>query len=385
MNQHQQNNYNNNNQKHPVSSIAIWENSGIKIFTGSHDGYWRLWNTAGGNFGKEFESNMSGKVYQVAVHQHFLFCAFEAPVVLNGGANNSATSTATTNNSTSSGHMISGASVGMVHAWNLQNPLLPPAELQISPMHHLPYAHNQAVTALTIHNATVVSGSMDGSIRVWAFENGAFMLKQSLPGHARQVTGLVFPADSNLLWSSSIDGSIRIWNLSTGDCQYVITANTAGSSSGNNARAGNNSNTTGTGIGHTAAVTALKSFEIPSAGTFILSASLDGTIKAWNGTTGECVASEAHGEGVLCMSLVQMGGNPLLMVGLESGIVMCRNLVQTKKVPAFGLLFILSNTHSVAHSGACMCITSGPSGTFYTGGADGQMLVFQITGDLGLE
>jgi hypothetical protein len=82
------NNNNNNNSYHnksesrhaAVSAVSIWETQGsIKIFTGSHDGYWRLWNTQGSTFTKEFEHNMGGgKVECLKVESNFLFCGFEA-------------------------------------------------------------------------------------------------------------------------------------------------------------------------------------------------------------------------------------------------------------------------------------------------------------------
>ena len=356
------NNYNNEPKKCPVSSIAIWESGGIKIFTGSQDGFWRLWNASSG-FVKEFESNMNGKVYDVKVVNNFLFCGFEAI-----------------------SRTLPNVTVGMVHAWNLQQPNHPPVELQLNPQ-HLPYAHNHAVSTLLIAgdgaNAKVVSGSQDGSIRVWSFQGGQFTLAQTLVGHAREVTGLILLPTTNLLWSSGTDACIRIWNLTSGDCQHVITRNTPDGQA-TTPPAGNTGNQP-QGVGHTHAVTALLSFESP-AGTFILSSSLDRTVKAWNGATGQCVANELHDEGVVCMSLSKdQKGNQLLLLGMESGNIICRNLVQTPKVNAFQLLFCLTARFTVAHKEAVKCITSGPQGTFYSGGSDGKMLVFQFVNDLGLQ
>ena len=54
---------------HKVTSVAVWETQGqIKLFTGSHDGKWRLWATApaaGGNgatLTKEFEHFVGGPI-----------------------------------------------------------------------------------------------------------------------------------------------------------------------------------------------------------------------------------------------------------------------------------------------------------------------------------
>jgi hypothetical protein len=57
------NRYNSNSNKQqmePVSTVALWETNGtIKLFTGSNDGFWRLWNfVPNSGFVKEFEHNM---------------------------------------------------------------------------------------------------------------------------------------------------------------------------------------------------------------------------------------------------------------------------------------------------------------------------------------
>ena len=63
------NNSNKTKEYHKTSSVAVWETHGqIKLFTGSHDGKWRLWATApaaGGNgatLTKEFEHFVGGPI-----------------------------------------------------------------------------------------------------------------------------------------------------------------------------------------------------------------------------------------------------------------------------------------------------------------------------------
>jgi WD40 repeat protein len=363
--QQQNSNYHHHPTRATIADVAIWETQGqIKIFTGSSDGFWRLWNTSA-NFAKEFETKVGLKVTCLNVTNSFLFCGMEAI-----------------------GHAVPDTSVGMLHAWNLSQPTHPPLELQLGKF--LPYAHNQCVTALAVQDSHVVTGSRDGSIRLWTFtsSNNTFVLDKSLAGHAREVTGLVVIKESQLLWSSSIDGSMRIWDLSTGDCHYSIPKQ---SSTPTLPPPPPSAPPTPT-HGHANAVTALESFHSPAAGTFVLSASLDGTIKAWNGTTGECVASEAHGEGVVSLAIASADASlssatklpQVLLVGLESGNIVARNLVQTSKVAAFEALFVLTSKFNVGHYGAVKCITPGPQATFYTGGTDGNLMVWQINGDLGL-
>ena len=206
------------------------------------------------------------------------------------------------------------------------------------------------------------------------------------------MTGLVVV--DQILWSSSIDGSIRIWDMASGECQYSIPKQSANPAPDQHQQqqppvAGN---------GHSSAITALVSFQSPGHGTFVLSASLDSTIKAWNGTTGECVASEAHnGQGVVSIAIVDAPaslpapGAPqspptqqVLLAGLDSGRVVARNLMQTSTTAALEALFVLDSYFTASHAGAVRCIAPGPASTFYTGGDDGNLMVWQINGDLGL-
>jgi len=367
-NQNNFNNYNNQNnnnkQLEAVTAVAVWETAGtIKIFTGSHDGFWRLWNTQGGSFVKEFEQQMGGKVECLQVAFNYLFCGFEG----NSPA-------------------LPGCTVGMVHAWNLANPNQPPLELQVSPS--MPYAHGQAVTSILVMGAEgqppkVVSGSRDGSIRIWGFTENTFAMEKNLLGHAREVTGVAGPIGTNLIWSGGMDNALRIWDITgpADTCQHTVTVDAAAA-----ATVGSPTSAAGAPInGHTNAVTALLQFEAPGLGTFVLSTSLDVTIQAWNGTNGQCLASEQHGEGVICMSMgSDLKGAPLLLIGLESGNIMVRNILQTPNMPAFGLLFVLNARFTAAHNGPVRSICQGPASTFYSAGSDGKMMLWQLTGDVGL-
>lgn len=355
------NNYNQQPAMAAVSSVALWETSGtIKIFTGSHDGYWRLWNTSGGTFVKEFEHSMGGKVNCVEVASNFLFCGFEGTPT-----------------------KVPGATAGMIHAWNLNVPTDPPLEFHMGPL--APYAHAKGVCCILASGETILSGSHDGTIRVWRYDNtanggkGGFSLGHTLHGHAGEVTCLAV-IGGTMVWSGSVDESIRLWDVTDGSCKHLITRDTPGSSNpqphGGAAAA--------SGIGHSGAVTALLPLE-SQAGNFVLSSSLDGTIKAWNSSNGECMASEGHREGVVTMALSSdLKGNPLLLLGLESGKVYVRSVLQTPNAPAFCLLFSLNKQYTAGHEGPVKAIRGGPSSTFYSGGNDGMLLVWQITADLGL-
>jgi WD40 repeat protein len=373
------NNYNNNNSHggnsmYAVTSVAIWDSGGnVKIFTGGKDGFWRLWsfNTQSNSFVKEFEHQMGGAVESLVVASNFLFCGFE-------GISKS----------------LPEVTVGMVHAWNLASPNEPPLEFHMQ-QNLIPYAHPTAVKKLlVVEGNTILSGSKDGSIKLWSFEaasaanpKGGFVLTQNLLGHAREITGLAVV--DTMLWSCSTDGSIRIWDMKQpgAPCQHCITMAPDNNSpqqpiSPSSPTGGQPTNN---GPGHTNAVTGLVNFK-SAAGNFVLSCSLDGTVKAWNGVTGQCVASEDHGEGVVTMTMIGDGnGKPCLLLGLESGTMFVRNLEPTAKIQAaFSPLIQLSSFSAIVHDGAVRSLCQGPAGTFYTAGDDGKVLVYQVTGDLGL-
>lgn len=371
--QQQQQNYRgaNGNQSTPsdVSSMSVWDNNGmIKIFTGSYDGYWRLWNTTGGQFMKEFEHFMglNSKIYHTVVMNQFLFVAFES--IAN--------------------RMVPDVAVGMIHVWNLQNPALPPYELYLHDQ-YIPYAAGQAVTILAIEidpntgHMLVASGSKDGSIRLWTFNGEKFILSLSLIGHSGQVTGLILLPMNQLLWSCSIDGCIRIWNIQTGDNQYCIAREIQPPPCPPVP-----AQQPPLPVGHTNAVTSLVLFNhIASGGTYILSSSLDRTIKVWNALSGECVANESHSSGIVSMCITKdMKMNDILLIGLENGNIQCRNLMPSGTIQSpFQMLFTLNSRYSAGHTdGPVQCIIGGPSSTFYSGGTDGKMLIFSMTGDLGL-
>eukprot|EP00977_Amphora_coffeiformis_P017599 scaffold5828_cov168-Amphora_coffeaeformis.AAC.2 len=353
------NNQNNNPPMYPIKAVAIWENQGaIQIFTGAEDGFWRLWNTANMSFNQVADKNMNGSVECLKVVANYLFCGFSGPCP-----------------------GVPDGQPGQVNAWNLANPN-EEMKLHMSPQPPFQYAHNLTVTALEVvdnqGSPRIISGSEDGTIRIWTSANNTFALEKTLPGHAGKVTGLCAIPGGKHLWSSSTDGTLRIWDLSQPEAtafQHCISRETPAP---NNPQQGG-------GLGHSDAVTALLPFAM-NAGTFVISGSMDGSIKVWDSTTGNCMASESHGEGVVSMSVgTTQAGGQVLLIGLASGNIAVRNILQTSKYPAFNLLYNLSGKYTAGHSGPVNTITAGPAATFYTGGKDGNVMVWQLCGDLGLQ
>lgn len=362
--QHQKNDHSQN--YWPTTDVALWNDpttNTLKFFTGSHDGHWRLYNTANG-FAKDIEHPMGGKVTRLMVESNFLFCCFEATA-----------------------EKVPGATVGMIFAWNLSHPGDAPVEFHMNEGDFAPYAHAFGVSTFVTSGDRCFSGGQDGVIRIWKFDaslnsgKGGFRLMETCCGHAREVTGLVM-ASNGMLWSCSTDRTIRLWDSnSKWECKHLISEKTLGTTM--SAPSANDSNSSG--IGHSDAITGLMSFDGPQ-GSFILSCSLDHNIKIWNSSNGECVSTTSHGVGITCMALSSDSkGHQLLLCGSDDGRVIIRSLSQTQNVAPMALLCCIDNRFNESHGkGPIRSIKTGPGSTFYTAGEDGKLMIWQISGDLNL-
>lgn len=86
--------------------------------------------------------------------------------------------------------------------------------------------HNHFISdlALTIDSNKrlfILSGSWDGSLRLWDYEKGASTLR--FVNHTRDVLSVAFSADNRQIVSGSRDRSIKVWNT-LGQCKYTFTA-----------------------------------------------------------------------------------------------------------------------------------------------------------------
>ena len=408
---------------HRVTSVAVWETpssggspSSVKLFTGSHDGKWRLYNIipppstnspnggGGATLIGEFEHRVGGPVECVHVASPFFFAGFEAcPIV------------------------APDARAGMVHGWNLDRSADPPLELWMSGSAR--YAGSGKIKRVcTREDGRLWSGGHDGVIREWTYAPqlagmGGFALVRGMGGHLGAVTGLALSKGTGVLWSGGMDGTVRLWNVETGEPAHAIPAIGKGAArggGGNNGIGGPSSSSFSSsssssssssaasapiaapaGAGHSGPVTGLLPFELPggddaSSGgggpsssssppsSFVFTSSLDETVKVWNATNGECVASERHGQGVTSIALSSdLRGNPLLLCGLYYGDIMIRGTVSNP--PLCLLLKISHNFLGVGHEiGPVNDIQPGPGNTFYAVADDGKLTAWQITGDFGL-
>ncbi len=113
----------------------------------------------------------------------------------------------------------------------------------------------------------VVSGSDDGTIRVWNAMTGE-TAAGPFSGHSNWVRSVAFSPDGRHIVSGSSDRTIRVWNAMTGET-------VAGPFSGH--------------------LDSVRSVAFSPGGQHIISGSYDGTIRVWNAMTGETVAGPLSG------------------------------------------------------------------------------------------
>lgn len=153
--------------------------------------------------------------------------------------------------------------------------------------------HSDWVKCCQLDGETIISGSSDGTIRYWVFDNDNNEIKQNtLQGHKGSINGLCVLPNSSLL-SASADGTTGMWNLKSGtlatsllghsdevvDCQPFQKGVVTGSYD-STLRIWDMSRSTplclSTLFGHQFRISAISVFE-----NKILSASWDKTVKLW--------------------------------------------------------------------------------------------------------
>lgn len=78
-------------------------------------------------------------------------------------------------------------------------------------------AHNHGVTSITTthDNKKVVSGGMEGEVRVWKISLSTQTMEASLKEHRGRVNRVIVNQDDEYAVSASNDGSAIIWDLRT--------------------------------------------------------------------------------------------------------------------------------------------------------------------------
>ncbi|EPY53172.1 F-box/WD repeat protein Pop2 [Schizosaccharomyces cryophilus OY26] len=98
------------------------------------------------------------------------------------------------------------------------SPAIPPSHLSF-PVHD----SDRMITFLRIHNDKIVISSESGSIQIHSAVTGA--LETRLDGHKDGVWAVQIYG--NTLVSGSLDKTIRVWNMKTGECTHIFRGHTS--------------------------------------------------------------------------------------------------------------------------------------------------------------
>ena len=184
--------------------------------------------------------------------------------------------------------------------------------------------HSDLVNSVAVcpDGRRVVSGSRDKALRVWDLDTGACL--RVLEGHSDFVNSVAVCPDGRRVVSGSLDKTLRVWDLGTGACLRVlegsfgVVTSVAVCPDGRRAISGSNFFASyGTGadalrvwdLDTGKCLRVLKgpygfSFAVCADGRRVVSGSLDKTLRVWDLDTGACLRElEGHSDAVYSVAL----------------------------------------------------------------------------------
>ncbi|KAL2040688.1 hypothetical protein N7G274_006667 [Stereocaulon virgatum] len=197
--------------------------------------------------------------------------------------------------------VVSGSGDGTVRLWDS----VTGATLQTLQGHSAPVIS----VAFSPDGKQVVSGSGDGTVRLWDSVTGAAL--QTLEGYSARVNSVAFSPDGKQVVSGSVDGTVRLWDSVTGAALQTHqghsdwVSSVAFSPDGKQVVSGSRDGTvrlwdsvTGAALqtleGHSDWVT---SVAFSPDGKQVVSGSGDGTVRLWDSVTGAALQTlEGHSE-----------------------------------------------------------------------------------------
>lgn len=174
-----------------------------------------------------------------------------------------------------------------------------------------------------------ISGSADGTLRIWDTTTGACL--NTCTGHQSAVLA-IHPTTDGRIISASWDHTIRIWSIETGECLNILT-------------------------GHSAPVCYVSTL----GDSTIYSTSFDGTIRLWNIDSGGCI-QELRGHGGPVNHAIVHGSPASMASASDDGMVRIWNIENGSQKVLTG------------HQDAVLYLTETPDGRLLSCSADGTII-----------
>ena len=216
--------------------------------------------------------------------------------------------------------LVSGSHDGTVKVWNLAmgQGAGPPFKGHENRVH---------AVALSSDGKTVVSASGDATVKIWDL---SFRVWNALlfKGHAGPIPCVALSGDGKTIASGGADHSIKLWDMGTGQERATLKGHTAGvwsvalsrrrqdpflRKSGHDHQGLGRGHGSGTRHPQGTVRNLVASLALSGDGKTLFSGSTDGTVKIWDVNTGqERTTLKGHSEGVVSVASSAMTAKPSL-------------------------------------------------------------------------
>ncbi|KAG8990923.1 hypothetical protein FRB94_013018 [Tulasnella sp. JGI-2019a] len=194
--------------------------------------------------------------------------------------------------------------------------------------------HSKCVNCIAVSpdSTTIVSGSDDGTLRLWDARTGA-AIGRAMVGHSNWVNCVAISPDSTIIISGSYDKTIRRWNARTGEAIGEVL------------------------VGHSAHV---RCVVVSPDGTIVVSGSDDKTLCRWDAKTGVIIGKAMKGH-TGCIRCITVSPDSTTIVSGSDDRTLCLWDAKTGAVIREGM---------TGHTGWVNCVAVLPNNTTIVSGSD---------------